>query len=91
MRTTIANGAFASGTFAIPAIVGCDIAFDPKEMRAGRQGGSPERHTLVVDTPRWLGHSGRQMLCRAVSVPVLVPHPAVATGAGIELILVIPR
>jgi hypothetical protein len=31
------------------------------------------------------------MLRHVVSVPVLVPPPADATGVGIELILVIPR
>jgi hypothetical protein len=31
------------------------------------------------------------MLRHAVSVPELVPPSAVATGVGIELILVIPR
>jgi hypothetical protein len=30
------------------------------------------------------------MLCHAVSVPLLVPRPAVATGAGIELIAILP-
>jgi hypothetical protein len=91
VRATIANGAFAAGSFAIGAIVDGGIAFDPKEMPFDRQAPSLRSHTLRFDTPHRVGHSGRQMLCRAVSVSVLVPRPAVATGAGIELILVIPR
>jgi len=30
------------------------------------------------------------MLCHAVSVPLLVPRPAVAVGGGIELIGILP-
>jgi hypothetical protein len=91
VRATIANGMFAAGAFGVPAIVDDVIAFDPKETPRVRQAATSSTPTVVFDTPSALGHSDGQMLCRVVSPSVLVPRPAVATGAGIELILVIPR
>ena len=92
MRATIANGMSAAGAFGVPAIVDGVIAIDPKETALLRQA----RCTAMSDgsglTPR--GRSGTLralMLCRVVSSPELVPPAAVATGVGIELIIVIPR
>jgi len=45
----------------------------------------------VLTGPPRARHSATAMtLCHAVSVPLLVPRPAVAIGAGIELIGILP-
>jgi len=71
------------------------------EARAadGKSGGpgwdlDPRRRVLdgglLTGAPDRRHSATTMMLCHAVSVPLLVPRPAVATGAGIELIAILP-